>query len=252
LQAANTARLAYYAPGTILSVTSPAIARRLRAKVRQRRMSFGDLHRTKPFSGSFGYDRGKPVDRRYIEAFLKSNSIDVHGRVLEIGDNTYTQIYGGDRVITSDVLNRYAGNPTTTFVDDLAVGESLPSDTFDCIVLTQTLHLIFDMPSTVATLWRILKPGGVLLVTVPWVSPIDRGEWGDEWFWSISPNALRRLLSERFGADQVKVSFYGNVMSAAAFLYGLAEHELAAADLDVHDPYCAVIVAGRAVKVKEP
>ncbi|TGU85471.1 methyltransferase domain-containing protein, partial [Mesorhizobium sp. M00.F.Ca.ET.151.01.1.1] len=103
------------------------------------------------------------------------------------------------RVTTSDVLNRYDGHPLTTFVGDLANSNDLPSETFDCIVLTQTLHLLFDLPAAVATLWRILKPGGVLLITVPWVSPIDRGEWGDSWFWSITPAALRRLLSDRFG-----------------------------------------------------
>jgi SAM-dependent methyltransferase len=209
---------------------------------------FGDLQRTSPISKEFGFDRGKPVDRRYIEVFLASRSSDIRGRVLEIGDNEYTRRFGGDGVTKSDVLNRYQGHPSTTFVGDLADGENIPSDTFDCIVLTQTLHLLFELEGAVATLWRILKPAGTLLVTVPWVSPIDRGEWGDSWYWSLTPAALRRLLSDRFGPDNVDVTHYGNVYAATAFLYGLAEHELRAEDLDVHDPHCPVIVAGRARK----
>ncbi|TGP23421.1 glycosyltransferase [Mesorhizobium sp. M1D.F.Ca.ET.184.01.1.1] len=209
---------------------------------------FGDLQRTAPFSSEFGFDRGRPVDRRYIETFLASCSSNISGRVLEIGDNAYTIRFGGSRVTTSEVLNRYDGHPSTTFVGDLAKGDGLPSEAFDCIVLTQTLHLLFDMPAAVATLWRILKPGGVLLVTVPWVSPIDRGEWGDSWFWSITPAALRRLLSDRFGAKNVEVSHYGNPYSATGFLYGLAEHELDSAMLDVHDPNCPVIAAARAFR----
>ena len=94
----------------------------------------------------------------------------------------------------------------------------------------------------------MLKPGGVLLVTVPWVSPIDRGEWGDSWYWSLSPGALRRLLSDQFDRDQIEIKHYGNVYSATAFLYGLAVHEVDQGNLDINDPYCPVIVAGRAQK----
>jgi SAM-dependent methyltransferase len=188
------------------------------------------------------------VDRRYVETFLASCSLDISGRVLEIGDNSYTTRFGGGRVTTSDVLNRYDGHPSTTFVGDLAQGDDLPSETFDCIILTQTLHLLLNIPAAVATLRRILKQGGVLLVTVPWVSPIDRGEWDESWCWSIAPTALNRLLSDRFGAQNVEVRHYGNVYSATAFLYGLAEHELNSAMLDVHDPYCPVIVAARAFR----
>jgi SAM-dependent methyltransferase len=209
---------------------------------------FGDLQRAVPFSTTFGFDRGKPVDRRYIEIFLASCSLNISGRVLEVGDNAYTTRFGGTRVTASDVLNRYDGHPSTTFVADLEKGDDLPSEAFDCIVLTQTLHLLFDIPAAVATLWRILRPGGVLLVTVPWVSPIDRGEWGDSWFWSISPTALSRLLSDRFGVQNVEVRHYGNAYSATGFLYGLAEHELNSAMLDVHDPCCPVIVAARAIR----
>ncbi|MBZ9985018.1 MULTISPECIES: glycosyltransferase [unclassified Mesorhizobium] len=209
---------------------------------------FGDLSRPLPFSTNFGFDRGKPVDRRYVETFLASCSLNISGRVLEIGDNAYTTRFGGSRVARSDVLNRYEGHPLTTFVGDLANGDDLPLETFDCIVLTQTLHLLFNMPVAVATLWRMLKPGGVLLVTVPWVSPIDRGEWGESWFWSITPAALGRLLSDRFGVENVEVRHYGNAYSATGFLYGLAEHELNSAMLDVHDPCCPVIVAARAFR----
>ncbi len=209
---------------------------------------FGDLERTEPFSTEFGFDRGKPVDRRYVEAFLSEHSCDICGRVLEIGDNAYTLRFGASRVVKSEVLNRYEGHPSTTFIGDLSDGATLPSDAFDCIVLTQTLHLLFDMPAAIETLWRVLKPGGVLLVTVPWVSPIDRGEWGDSWFWSLTPAALQRLLAEQFGDAGVVTSHYGNAYAGTGFLFGLAEQELKAELLDVHDPYCPVIVAARVTK----
>ena len=246
--AGRTVRMLAMSPEGMTAAIGLGLRRVMRRFRRVMPVRFGSLDRTTPISESFGYDRGKPVDRHYIEQFLSVHAADIAGRVLEVGDNDYTVRFGGDHVEVSDVLNRYPGPPQTTFVGDLTDGTVLPANAFDCIVLTQTLHLLFDLRSAVATLHRALKPAGVLLVTVPWASPIDRGEWGPEWFWSVSPNSLRRLLQEAFGADQLSITAYGNVKVATAFLYGLAEHELPPSDFDVHDPYCPVIVAGRAVK----
>ncbi len=210
----------------------------------------GDLRRLQPISQRFGYDRGKPVDRRYIENFLYRNAEDIGGRVLEFGDNTYTERYGGNRVRQSDVLSDRTNNPRATLVGDLADGHHLASATFDCIVATQTLHLIFDMGKAVATLHRMLKPGGVLLLTIPGVSCIEQEpNWTP--LWTASPAALRRLLGETFGEDNVSVATYGNVLAAVAFLHGLAESELRPSELDAHDLHYPVIVAARAVKGHE-
>jgi glycosyltransferase involved in cell wall biosynthesis len=244
----RTLRVAMLAPS--------AVGRKLRRRLHSWRKSadtdgsvrFGDLRRTDPISKEFGYDRGKPLDRRYVEHFLAVHAADIRGRVLEVGDSTYARRFGGDKVDQADVLNRFPGHPETTFVGDLAEGAGLPSYAFDCVVLTQTLHLLFDLPAAVATLARVLTPGGVLLVTVPWISPIDRGEWGDTWYWSLTPRALERLLQGPFAGGEVAVASYGNVLAATAFLHGLAEHELRPEELDAHDPHCPVLVAGRAVK----
>ncbi len=231
--------------GSLVPLT---LRQRLRRPDGLDRVRMGDLRRIKPIDSWFGAGRGKPVDRHYVEQFLHKYARDISGRVLEIGDSSYTRRYGGDRVERADVFNRFPGGPETSFSGDLAGEHDLPEAAFDCIVFTQTLHLIFDMPAALAALWAALKPGGVLLVTVPFISTIDRGEWGDSWYWALSPAALRRLLEARFGPERVDVSAYGNVLVATAFLYGLAEHELSAAEFDAYDPHCPVLVAGRARK----
>jgi glycosyltransferase involved in cell wall biosynthesis len=214
------------------------------------RVDFGHLRRDKPFSTVFGFDRGKPVDRHYVERFLQMHSADIRGRVLEIGDNKYTLQFGEDQVKTSEVLNRWRSENGDYFAD-LSDGVGIPENSFDCIILTQTLHLCFELNAAVATLWRLLRPDGVLLLTVPWVSSIDRGEWGDTWYWSITPAALKRLLALKFEPAHVDIESYGNVLAATAFLYGLAEHEIREKDLDASDPFCPVIVAARAKKVAQ-
>jgi SAM-dependent methyltransferase len=135
-------------------------------------------------------------------------------------------------------------------VADLQHGEDLPSDAFDCVILTQTLHLIFELPKAIEVLHRILKSGGVLLATVPGVSSVDAGEWGGTWFWSLTPASLDRLLRQRFAAGEVEVAARGNVLTAIAFLHGLAQQELRPADFEVADPQYPVIVTARATKAK--
>jgi SAM-dependent methyltransferase len=133
-------------------------------------------------------------------------------------------------------------------VGDLTDASVLPENAFDCIVLTQTLQLVYDVPLAVARIHRSLAPGGAVLVTAPGISQIDRGEWGATWFWSFTPAALHRLFADVFGPDEVMLERYGNVFSATAFLQGLAVEELEARDLDPVDHAYPVIVALRARK----
>jgi glycosyltransferase involved in cell wall biosynthesis len=213
-----------------------------------RRVRFGDLHRLTPVSTCFGFDRGLPVDRYYIERFLARHATEIAGRVLEIGDAEYTGKFGGARVSRSDVLHVHQGNPRATIVGDLTDATVLPENAFDCIVLTQTLQLIFDVPLAIARIHRALAPGGVALVTAPGISQLDRGEWAQTWFWSFTPLAMRRLFGAVFGADAVAVECYGNVFAATAFLQGLAVEELQTGDLDPVDAAYPVVVAVRARK----
>ena len=109
---------------------------------------------------------------------------------------------------------------------DLTCADHIPSDTFDCVILTQTLHLIYDVRAALKTLYRILKPGGVVLATFPGISQISQDEWGAYWCWGFTTLSARRLFEEAFPAANVKVEAHGNVLVAMAFLQGLATEEL--------------------------
>jgi len=219
-------------------------------------VNFGDLRRTEPVGRHFGLDRappgaerGMPVDRHYIERFLEARAGDIRGRVLEIGDDAYTRRYGGGRVTQRDILNITADHPQATIVADLADAPQIADALFDCVILTQTLHLIYDAPRAVRTLHRILKPGGVLLMTVPGISLVPTTSvWGHTWYWAFTELAVKRMLGDTFGAVMVEVSARGNVLAAVAFLHGLAAEELSADELDAVDPYYPVIVTARARK----
>lgn len=207
---------------------------------------FGSFRRLTPISADYGFDRGQPVDRHYIEGFLSRHAADVQGRVLELSDNTYTRRFGAGRVRQSDVLHIDPAHPTATFTGDLTQGESLPDDAFDCFILTQTLQYLYDVPAAIATVYRVLRPGGVVLVTVPAITPSGGDGW--PWYWSFTQHSARRSFEEHFPADHVEVRGYGNVLTAVAFLEGLATRELRPGELEPHDPRYPVIYTVRATK----
>lgn len=202
-----------------------------------------------PVSRNFGLDRGKSVDRAYIHEFLWQHREDVRGRVLEIADSGYTDYLGEGAVTQVDVLHAKEELPWVTIVGDLVTGEGIPTDAFDCIILTQTLHLIYDVPAAIRTAHGALKPGGVVLATLPGVSQIsqyDRREWGD--FWRFTADSVGRLFGEVFDPDQVEVVAYGNVLVAAAFLYGYALEDLSPAEVAHRDEDYDFLIAVRAVR----
>jgi SAM-dependent methyltransferase len=213
------------------------------------RLRFGQFRRLTPISKAWGFDRGLPVDRYYIESFLARNAEDIQGHVLEIMDAAYTSRFGGKRVRKSDVLDISADNPNVTIVADLSHAENIASDTYDCIIITQTLLLIYDVRRAVETLYRILKPGGIVLGTVPGITKISREDMlRSGQFWSFTSLSIQRLFEEAFPAKHVEVEAHGNVLTAAAFLYGLAAEELRKAELDHQDPDYEVVITFRAVK----
>jgi SAM-dependent methyltransferase len=212
------------------------------------KIRFGDLRRLEPLSRKFGYDRGQPVDRYYIEQFLARHADDIRGRVLEIGDDAYTRRFGRARVSQSDVLHIKEGHPGATIIADLSRGEDIPSGVFDCVILTQTLHLVYDVPAALRTLVRILKPGGVLLATVPGITQIDRFEWRHSWYWAFTTVSAQRRFEEVFPAANLTLATYGNVLAATAFLYGIAYQELRPEELDHRDIDYEVTITVRAVK----
>ncbi|MCW2540928.1 MAG: glycosyl transferase family 2 [Frankiales bacterium] len=201
-----------------------------------------------PLSRQFGYDRGLPVDRFYIERFLAANAHAIAGRVLEVGDRYYTTRYGGDRVTHSDVLNIDPAIPDTTVVADLADGAGIAPESFDCLVITQTLHLLYDLRAAVATLHRSLSPGGTVLATFPGITAISTDRWADTWYWALTPLSAARLFGEVFGAANIEVVACGNVLTSTAFLYGIAAHELRAQDLELHDPQFPMLITVRAYR----
>lgn len=213
-------------------------------------VDFGDLRRLTPLSRNFGLDRGLPVDRYYIDKFLEQYRQDIRGRALEIGDPRYLRKFGDDQVLAYDVLHVSLRKPDVTIIGDLTNAAQIPSDHYDCIILTQTLQLIYEFGEAIKTICRILKPGGVLLATFPGCSQVVHPNILEEWedYWRFTDKAAQRIFAEVFPAEHILIQTYGNVMAVTASLYGLAAGEISPEALDYQDPDYQVTIGVKAVK----
>jgi SAM-dependent methyltransferase len=202
-----------------------------------------------PYERKYGMRLGRPVDRVYIEGFLERHRRDIRGHVLEILDSEYTHRFGGARVEHADVLDASPSATEATVRGDLETGEGLPSEDYDCFICTQTLSLVYDLRSAVAHTYALLKPGGVLLVTVPGISQQadpDREEFPD--FWRFTKRSLHRVLADSFGENNVEVEAHGTTVATASFLYGIPADLVDPALLTPHDPDFEMVVCARAVR----
>ncbi len=219
-------------------------ARRITARPPVGSVKLGDLQSLAPVSRKFGFDRGTPVDRYYIEAFLKKHADLIRGDVIEFGDDSYTRRFGGEKVSRRDVLHPTAESDAVTVVADLERPESVPQGAYDCVIATQVLPFVYEVRAAVQSICRMLRPGGAALITTPGISQVSRYDakrWGD--YWRLTSQALSRLLSAHFASDDVSLERYGNVLAATAFLQGLSLEDIGAAALEPYDPDYELLIA---------
>ncbi len=199
----------------------------------------------RPLSPNWGFDRGLPVHRYYVKEFLREFSGDIRGRCLEFNDGGYTAHFGGNRVEKADILHLDHSNPKATIVADLTKPNDIPPASFDCVICTHVLHIIAEPEKMIAELYRILKPGGTVLFAVPCVSMCAPDEHE---LWRFTPEGLGHVLAGAFGKDAITVKSYGNSLTAAGEIRGMASSEFTKAELDSRDERFPVEVCARAFK----
>lgn len=177
---------------------------------------------TKPLSNQYGFDRGTPLDRYFIESFLEANETDIKGRCLEVLNNAYTLKYGGNRVTTCEIIDIEEANVNATIIDDLRNLQTISDNSFDCIILTQVLQFIDDVESAISECYRILAPRGVLLVTLPALSRADCTSGVDGDFWRFTQASAKYLFEKKFSTNSIKIDFFGNARSGIYFYAGLS------------------------------
>lgn len=198
---------------------------------------------TRPISRRCGYERGMPIDRYYIEKFINANKSYIHGTVMEVADNQYTKkfINGVKKSLVMHV-NGWGKNVVQV---NLETGDGVQEyiNSIDCFICTQTVQMIYDMKAAVQSIYQMLKPGGVALITIAGIAGLslyDYYNWGE--YWRVTPKALQMIMEDVFSRDKIKVINYGNVKTTIAFLYGLCVEDLNQKDFIYDDEQFSMLI----------
>jgi len=221
------------------------LLRQVRAFVFRNIRPAPDISDLKPMSRKFGFDRGKPIDRVYIEKFLKRNTKSIRGNVLEINTDAYTKKYGAEKVTNIDILDIDSNNKSATIIGDLRDLSSIKDNTYDSLLITQTFGVIDEYQKAVLECHRILKPGGVLLATVSAMAPLHQRSSS---YWRFNPLGAKYAFSKVFGANNVTISEFGNFHTGLAFWMGMAAEDIDEKVFDKKDPEYPFILGIKAIK----
>ena len=199
-----------------------------------------------PLSDDHGIDRGTPVVRAYIEEFLGQHREAIRGSVLEVGDCRYTASFGTGRVTTSAVVDIDGSNRQATLIADLNEASALPDESFDCIILTEVLHLLRSPATCLRTCHRALREEGSALITVPALKRLNPKD-PDSDYLRYTPAGLELLLRQTWDGP-FSVVWYGNLRACVAFLVSHVSEEISSDDLTFRDERFPLTVAALAQK----
>jgi hypothetical protein len=202
-----------------------------------------------PISKIFGMERGTPVDRFYIEDFLKNNQKYIQGVVCEISENLYS-IKFGKNVLSYEIFDYDVKNTQATIIGDLCNIKNNQKDKIDCFIVTQTLNFIYEVEDAIRGIHEMLKVNGVALITVAGICQIskyDMHRWGD--YWRFTDLSIKKLFEGIFGEGNVQVKTYGNLLSSIAYLQGISSEDLTAEELLFEDDTYQNVIAVIARKI---
>ena len=201
------------------------------------RPSWGNLRRVTPLSATYGFDRGTPIDRYYVDKFFNAHRHLITGRVLEIQTRDHIRKYGS-AVTAADTLD-ISPEFHPTYQCDLASATMVGDGSYDCFLLPNTLCFLRSLDAALREARRIVRRGGVILATVPGFVPLTPDV---EDYWHASADGWRVVAARVWPDCETTIESRGNCLAAAASMYGIAAEELTDAELDAYDTGYPVLV----------
>src|SRR4030095_1782745 len=100
-----------------------------------------------------------------------------------------------------------------TYLCDLAAADIVPSASYDCFLLPNTLCFLRHLEIALCHARRIVRPGGLILATIPGFVPLtpDAAD-----YWHASADGWRETTARAWPDCETRVESHGNCLAAAA------------------------------------
>jgi SAM-dependent methyltransferase len=157
-----------------------------------------------------------PLDRRFVLAIAQeaSDALASGARVLDAGagDSPYRELFAHCDYVAADWAA--SPHPGARQADVIARLDDLPLDdaSFDGVLCTQVLEHVDDPAAVLSELRRVMRPGGRIWLTVPFVGELHEEPYD---FFRYTSHGLRSL-AERSGLEVLGVEPLGGYFTALA------------------------------------
>ncbi len=205
-------------------------------------LDWGDLRRIAPICNSFGFTRGTPIDRYYLDRFIGEIRFQVTGKVLEVGGVVQNrELYQFDRVTEYQTLD-IAARSGVTLVGDVHDAAIIEPESLDAVVLFNVLEHCHNPWMVVQNIYHWLKMEGKCFCMVPNAQRLHNFPQD---YWRPLPDGIRQLFQN---FSQQNLSVYGNPLTVVASFLGIAAEELSPQELDDFHPDYPVATCAIAMK----
>lgn len=152
---------------------------------------------------------------RYLCSDLREVLPNLHGRLLDVGcgNKPYAHWLDADKVVQHLGIDIYPGPKVDVVV---SIDRQWPFETasFDAVLCTQVLEHVENVEHVLSEIHRVLKPGGVLLASVPFAYN-EHGHPHD--YRRLSVNGARCLLEKEYNVQLLKAQ--GGIGSTLAIFW---------------------------------
>ena len=195
-------------------------------------IDWGDLKRRFPLCNLFGFTRGIPIDRYYLDKFISEIRPQVTGTVLEVGGLLQNrELYQFSQATEYHTLD-IAANPGVTQIGDVHDLAMFKPNSLDAVVIFNVLEHCHNPWIVVKNIYIWLKEGGKCFCMVPSAQRLHDFP-GD--YWRPLPDGMQQLFQD---FRQRKLYVYGNPMTVIASFMGISAQELSHEELnDFHPDY---------------
>ncbi len=181
-----------------------------------------------PVGTDFGWSRGTPIGRFYVNNFVAEKAQGLGGVILEFGEARYRDYFKD--VEQYKVVDVVAG-PNVDFVCDIHDVSSMPQTFFDVIVCTQVLEHVERPEYALRELRKLLKKDGRLICTVPFLAHIH---YVPTDYYRFSIDAITSALS-RAGFEVLDARNSGNALVTIGSLLGFSAQDFSSSEMAVVD-----------------
>lgn len=153
------------------------------------------------------YTYRKDLYNRVVEKYqdlIKANILDVGSAPDSWAKRTFSQdcdVVTFDKTGNVDVQGDVLAMP-------------FPDNTFDCVICFETIEHVEDPFRAVSEIRRILKPGGILIGSTPFMHELHGETYGD--YWRITRQGWKHLLRD---FKEVEVSWFGKELKPHHYLF---------------------------------